>query len=89
MADDVPPLADCTQIVTALLAALQHLGRDAHMVRSLLLAPPAGLATHAVGRQAIRQGAIKWFWSQAGTGAGGSVAAAAQDADQVWRKGAA
>ncbi len=53
--EDVPPLADLATAVTALLAAFQHLARDAAMVRQLLVASPAGLCTHPLGRQALRQ----------------------------------
>lgn len=83
IAEDIPPLADCTQVVVALLAALQHLGRDAHMVRALLVTAPAGLATHATGRQALRQGVIKWHWSTTGVPGTGTVASAAHDPEQV------
>lgn len=45
-------------MAAALLGCLHHLplaGDHAHMMRSLLLAEPNGLASHPQGRQALRQ----------------------------------
>lgn len=78
-------------MASALLGCLQHLPPatdHASMVRALLLAPPAGLASHAAGRQALRQGVLRWQATHAGSGpmGGAALAAAAADPAQVRRQ---
>ncbi|GFH15571.1 uncharacterized protein HaLaN_11819, partial [Haematococcus lacustris] len=80
---DTPPLQDLTPLVTALLPSLQHLGRDAALVKGLLLTQPSGLGLYAAGRQALRQGAVKWHFSQTGGSGATSMAAALADPAQV------
>ncbi|KAF5835377.1 hypothetical protein DUNSADRAFT_7504 [Dunaliella salina] len=81
-----PALSMCLEVAAALLGSLHHLpltSDHAQMVRSLLLAPPVGLATHPLGRQALRQGMIRWQATHTGAGPAGGAALAAASTDPL------